>query len=130
MEPIKISPVFNDLNKPETIIKHIQEITKKTDPIPHTEILSQLLEQFEPLDFEALAFPQVEQLRLRLSELESDKESWGNKLNTGKENNPKQAEREHIEKALEKLKINQKHYLVLSIENAVKIAETNRWGLC
>ena len=52
MEAISINPEFNDLNKPETILKHIQDITKNTEPTPHTEILNQLVGQFEPLDFE------------------------------------------------------------------------------
>ncbi len=126
MEAKKINPLFDDL----VIKNHIQEITKKSEPTPHAEILTQLLEQFEPLDFETLAFPQAEKLRGRLAELEADKESWGSKASTGKENNTKQAEREQIEKALDKLKLNTKHYLVLSIENVLKIAEKNRWGLC
>lgn len=130
MEAIKLNPVFNDLNNPATLINHIKEIVKKNEPTPHTEILKQLVEQFEPLDFEALDFPQAEKLRQRLSELEADKESWGGKASTGITNNPKQAEREQLEKALDKLKINTKHYLVLSIENTLLIAEKNRWGLC
>ena len=30
----------------------------------------------------------------------------------------------------ENFKLNTKHFLVLSIENALKFAEQNRWGLC
>ena len=130
MEAIKLNPAFDDLHNSDTLINHLQELVKKDEPTPHTEILKELVEQFEPLDFEALAFPQVEKLRQRLSELEADKESWGGKASTGKENNPKQAEREQIEKALDKLKLNTKHYLVLSIENTLIVAEKNRWGLC
>lgn len=113
MEAIRLNPAFDDLNKPETLIKHIHDITKKTEPTPHAEILSQLLEQFESLDFEALAFPQVEQLRKQLEGL-----------------NPESEQAKEILKQLDKLKVNQKHYLVLSIENVLKIAEKNRWGLC
>jgi len=130
MEAIKLNPVFTDLNNSDTILKHFRHLVKKNENIPHTEILKQLVEQFEPLDFEAVAFPQVESLRQRLDELEADKESWGGKASSGKENNPKQAEREQITKALDKLKLNIKHYLVLSIENTLLIAEKNRWGLC
>ncbi|MDG1276933.1 MAG: phage/plasmid primase, P4 family [Algoriphagus sp.] len=53
---IKIDPQFEDLQKPETFINHVLELTKTTAP-PHAEILGQLLEQFEPLDFEAMANP-------------------------------------------------------------------------
>src|SRR3546814_9224586 len=46
----------NPLERPETFLNEIEELTgiKAT---PHAEILSRLLEQFEPLDFEALANP-------------------------------------------------------------------------
>ena len=39
-------------------------------------------------------------------------------------------EAKQIAKQLEKVRINQKHYLVLSIECVIKLAENNRWGLC
>ena len=89
MEAIKINPQFEDLNNPVTLLNHVQEITKIT-ATPHAEILEQLLEQFEPLDFESMA-------------------------------NPHNAEN---------FKLTNKHYTVLSIENALHVAENNRWGLC
>jgi len=56
MEALKINPQFEDLQQIETILNHVQEITE-TKATPHVEILSQLLEQFEPLDFETMANP-------------------------------------------------------------------------
>lgn len=56
MKAIKINPKFDDLQQPETLLNHVQEMTK-TKATPHAEILSQLIEQFEPLDFEAMANP-------------------------------------------------------------------------
>jgi putative DNA primase/helicase len=67
-----------------------ERLLVKSEATPHAEILHQLIEQFEPLDFEALA-------------------------------NPHNAEN---------FKLNTKHFLVLSIENALQVAEKNRWGLC
>ena len=55
-QPIKINPQFEDLQQPETLLNHVQEITQ-TKATPHAEILNQLIEQFEPLDFEAMANP-------------------------------------------------------------------------
>ena len=91
MKEIKINPQFENLQPitAKDITDHVQEITE-TKATPHAEILSQLLEQFEPLDFEAMA-------------------------------NPHNAEN---------FKLSNKHYTVLSIENALQIAENNRWGLC
>ena len=90
-----------------------QLYSQSMEVTPHAEILSELLNQLEPLDFEVLAFPQAEKLKQRLEELEADKESWGSKESTGIENNPKQTERLQLTKFLEKLKLKLKHYLVL-----------------
>jgi putative DNA primase/helicase len=96
MEAKKIIPAFDDLNNAETLKQHVLELTKVSEPTPHAEILCELLKQFEPIDFKALAFPQAGQ--------------------TTEEN--------------EKLKLTDKHRLVLSIDNILKVAEKNRWGLC
>jgi putative DNA primase/helicase len=111
---IKLNPVFDDLNNPATILNHVEELKSKSEAAtPHAEILNQLIEQFEPLDFEVLAFPQAEKLREQLKKAE-----------------PGSEQAKDIQKQLDKLKLNLKHYLVLSIENALQFAEKNRWGLC
>ena len=61
-----LNPVFDDLNNPATILNHVEELKGKSEATPHAEILHQLIEQFEPLDFEELAFPQAEKLREQL----------------------------------------------------------------
>lgn len=111
---MKLNPVFDDLNDPATIINHVHQLVKKNTLVTsHAEILQQLTEQFEPVDFELLAFPQVQKLREELEE--SPRES---------------DEANAIRKQLDKLKLNIKHYLILSIENTIHLAEKNRWGLC
>jgi len=59
--PVKIAPNFEDLTNPETLKKEVQKLKDKADKESeapaHTEILGQLLEQVEPLDFEKLANP-------------------------------------------------------------------------
>jgi len=89
MKAIQINPQLEDLDNPETFLNHIQELTKNPTT-PHSDILHQLILQFEPLDFEEMA-------------------------------NPHNAEN---------FKLNNKHYTVLSIEEIIQIAESNRWGLC
>jgi len=113
MAAVKLNPQFEDLNKPETILNHIEEIIKKKGATPHAEILQKLIKQIEKIDFEMLAFPEVEQLRAKLEKL-----------------NPETEEAKDIRKRLDKIKVNIKHYLVLSVENVLKVAENNRWGLC
>lgn len=109
----EINPSLNNLNNPETIINHVKELTKNNDVTPHAKILNRLIEQFEPLDFESLAFPQIEKLMKQLG-----KEPTGSEI------------AKEIKKQLDKLKLNQKHYLVLSIENILLLATKNNWGLC
>ena len=110
---MKLNPVFDDLNNPATILNHVEELKSKSEATPHAEILHQLIEQFEPLDFELLAFPQAEKLREQLEKAA-----------------PGSEQAKDIQKQLDKLKLNLKHYLVLSIENVLQFAEKNRWGLC
>lgn len=98
---------------PEVLLNHIRDLNQKSEPVPHDEILKRLLDQIQPIDFELLAFPESEKLRKRLAEIESNCE-----------------EAKDIYKKLDKFKINQRHYLVLSIENVISLAAKNRWGLC
>jgi putative DNA primase/helicase len=55
-----INPTF-EYNKfgigVEVIKKEAEKLLKRSDATPHVEILHQLIKQFEPLDFEALANP-------------------------------------------------------------------------
>ena len=74
----------------EDIKGEVEQLLKENKVTPHAEILKQLIEQFEVLDFEALANPH----------------------------------------SMENFRLNTKHILVLSIENALHLAEKNRWGLC
>lgn len=105
---IKLNPTFDT----EEILNHIEGL-KKTDTVSHGEILEKLLEEFEPLDFVAIAFPEVIELRKQLSELPGDSE---------------QAKR--IRKQIESIKLSLKHYLIISIENLLDFAKKHRWGLC
>ena len=117
----KLNPTFPDLDKtngsslnnPQELKQGILEIISKEDPTSHDEILIQLLEQFEPLDFYLLAFPEIEHLRAQLETIDQESDQAND-----------------IRKKLDKKKLNSKHYLVLSIENVRTVAEKNRWGLC
>ncbi|MBI9039729.1 MAG: DNA primase [Bacteroidales bacterium] len=109
----QINPQFDNLNDPLIFKRHVEEITKKPESTPHEEILTQLIDQIIPVDFEELVFPDVIKFRNQLKDLE-----------------PESEEAKGIRKRLEKIKINTKHYLVLSIVNVLKVAKRNHWGLC
>lgn len=111
---MKVNPVFDDLKDPATLLNHVEQLKGESGTAtPHAEILQKLIEQFEPLDFEVLAYPQAEKLR----------EQQGKEV-------PGSEPAKDLAKQFDRLKLNQKHYLVLSIENVLQIADTNHWGLC
>lgn len=86
---------------------------KTTFTISTDQILSTLLEQVEPIDFVALVYPESKKLLKQLSKQNSDNEHANNA----------------VEK-LSKFKINERDYVIFSIENIKKLAEKNDWGLC
>ena len=108
----QLNPNFDDLQKPETIKKHVQELTK-ADGTPHAKILQKLVEQIEPIDFKKLAFPQIQKLQEKLKKVEVGSD-----------------DSKAIQKQIDEFKLNQKHLLILSIENILQNAEKKRWGLC
>ncbi|MEC5173905.1 phage/plasmid primase, P4 family [Chryseobacterium nepalense] len=126
---MRLNPVFDDLSNPATMLKHIEELKDKSKTIPHAEILSQLIKQFEPLDFELLAFPHAEKLREQLEQLDR-KLTNPDSLNTDKSLDREREQWKDLKKQLDKLKLNIKHYLVISIENTLRFAKKNRWDLC
>lgn len=111
---MELNPQFDaSLFEPETLLNHVHALVEKEEPTPHGQLLYDLIEQIEKLDFETLAFPEAEQLRDELKKLDPESERAG-----------------QILKQLDKLKLNLKHYLVLSVENALQVAAKNRWDLC
>lgn len=127
---MKLNPEFDDLNNPETIINHLEELVNKHEVTPHGEILLKLLDQFEPIDFEYLAFPFAEKLRDGLSQLEIKLTNADGSINTDKSLDNERNKWKDIKKQLDNLKIATKHFLVLSIENTLNIAKKNKWGIC
>ena len=88
---------------------------KNNEATPHFEILNLLIDDLEKLDFVVLAFPQSEKIKKEIEKL------------TQIEDKDKVAE---LTAQLEKLKVKEKHYLILSIENLLKVAKANDFGLC
>ncbi len=126
---MKLNPTFESLS-PETITSHVEKLVKKNEALPHNEILVQLIEQIEPLDFEALAFPQIEGLRAKLTKLNELVTNPNGSLKNATEMPTEWEQIKEVQAKIDRLKLNLKHFLILSIENALKVAEKNRWGLC
>jgi len=83
------------ISDPEVIQEPINEQSNVNVPIHHNKILNELINQFERIDYQTLAFPNTDDL--------------------DEQNRPR---------------LTEKHYLVLSIENIIKVAQKNHWGLC
>lgn len=111
-----INPIFEPLKSPETFQNINPFAELEPGPILKSgEILAQLLEAVEPVNFDKLAFPQKESLIKKLKELESK----------GSEDEAK-----ILRNNISALKLNGKHFLILPVEQVLKVADENQWGLC
>lgn len=108
-----LNPVFDDTFSSDLLISSVSELISKRETISHNEILQKLIEQFEPIDFQALAYPEVEKLKNDLKTLE-----------------PNEDQVAEIRETLKKFRVTIKQYRILSIRNIITVAENNRWGLC
>lgn len=125
-----LNPEFgNPLSNPETFLNHISEIAKADEPICFNSILNELLLQITPIDYESLAFPQKEFLIAKLKLIDEFIFNADGSINT-ESLDIERDNRKEIKKQLDSLKLNNKHLLILSIENILKIAEENNWGIC
>src|SRR5690554_1761760 len=117
----EIKPNFADLQNPETIIKEVESLSSNNIK-NHGAILDELLNPFEPINFQSLAFPESIDIKKRF-----------NKLKAKQDKAPKdEANKKQIfdqPKALGKCKPKQKHYLILSIENLREVSIQNDWKI-
>jgi putative DNA primase/helicase len=117
-----IKPEFQPLQSPETF-QNINPFEESEAPGTAREILNKLLEAVGPLDFDLLAFPELEQLRKQARELQA-------KVTPEGENEADIQKLQAITKKIEKKKANERQKLIISVENILTIAESNNWGLC
>lgn len=108
-----INPQFGALDDASAIKKHVYDLAKESHQEDHVNILDHLITQIEPIDFEALVFPEVSGLREKIKVTE---------VGTNVQN--------ELRKRLSQFKVTRKHYLILSIEHVIRTAEANKWGLC
>lgn len=107
---------------------HLQRMGKKTETRSHEDILQALLESMEKVDFKNKAFPQLKDLEKRKEELfefvskQTDKESDDCKA--------KKEEMKQLTDKTNRMKLNEKHFLVISIEEIMKKANSKKLGLC
>lgn len=100
---------MTEINK-EGLINHIKSLNKQPDPKPHNEILSSLLEMVEVVDYEKIA-----------------KEGLEKKL---KDPSLSENQKDQIRDSLDSFKLNEKHFLILTIEEIINLTKRKDWGLC
>ncbi|HVI43494.1 MAG TPA: phage/plasmid primase, P4 family [Chitinophaga sp.] len=111
----------------EAIQKHAKELIKASLPLPHAEILSNLLEKIGPVDFLLIAYPQTATLRAELKEAES---KLINEDGSFKDDPALREKTKSIAGQIEKHKIRLPQYLIICIEEVLRLAKANNWGIC
>jgi putative DNA primase/helicase len=89
--------------------------------IPHDEIIASLEAKVVTIDFQEIAFPGYNKLKKKKEALEAaagDADSVNSDIY------------DKIVKQLKGMKLNYKHYIIHTIEELLKLAEKNDWGLC
>lgn len=111
---IQLTPNFTGLNDPGEIIKSIEDM-KSTDKqtVGKSEALELLLDQVEPLDFQALKYPEVERLRKQLEEVDPGSDQAGK-----------------LQRQINSLKMKRDDYVFDTIKSTLELADKNNWGLC
>jgi len=111
----------------DEIIKNVDKrITDAPSFDSHESILAKLLDEVSPIDFEGLAFPELKELRAEVGRIE--KEILANKEDAAKVTLLR-TKIEGIEKQIRRCKLSERHYLILSVEEILRLAEANKWNL-
>lgn len=106
-----INPKF-EINA-ETLVKHIEELSNTIEQLSHSEILTNLINELDFIDFKEIAFPEIKEIKEYIKSLPIGSEEY-----------------EEAKEKLNKLKLNKKHYLIIAIEHILQTAKRKKWGLC
>lgn len=106
----------DDINRLSNSIEPLQKI--------NNDILKELSDSIGQIDFMLLAFPESEDVKKQFEVLDK-------KLTTGLElSESEDKQYNDLAKKIQKYKLTKNHYLILCIEQLIKIAKANNWGLC
>ena len=101
----------------------LQSVEKTTD-----DILQELAKSIGQVDFKILAFPDIDNVKKQIEDLKPFVYNEDGSFNTKNKN--EQKEYRKLVKKLDSYKLTKNHYLILCIEQLLKIAKKNNWGLC
>lgn len=112
---------------PADIVRHCEGLLKMGEPLPHSQILDHLLTRVQPVNFLALAFPHVVHLRTELKDAEEQLRA--DNLKAPDDVAIKERIR-MLQSEVNKCKLKQAHYLIICIEEILRLAIANCWGIC
>jgi len=115
----------------EELIK--TDIAKLSENFEHLEkttddILQELSKSINKIDFQILAFTDIEDIKKQIKELEKFVYNEDGSFN--KENKTEFDNYKKLNKRLNTYKLSKNHYLIICVEQLLKIAKANNWGLC
>lgn len=116
----------NKENLKKLITDDIENLTNSIEAVQNTtdDILRELTNSIGQIDFMLLAFPESETVKKQFEILDK-------KLNSGAELTEIEEKNYNVlAKKILKYKLNKNHYLILCVEQLIKISKTNNWGLC
>ncbi|SEW27116.1 DNA primase family protein [Chitinophaga arvensicola] len=112
---------------PVGILDHSKELLKSGEALPHAQVLNNLLQKIEPVDFQLQAFPGVANLRIDLMTIE---QQLVNKDGTFKDDPAIREKIKLIQTQIDKSRPKQPQYLIICIEEILRLAKANNWGIC
>jgi putative DNA primase/helicase len=121
-----------ELNKDKLTSLINNEVTRLTDSIEPVkvktteDILQELIKNIGKIDFSLLAFPDINDVKNQIQNIKVKVYDNEGKIID------KEALKElnELERKLNSYKVSKNHYLILCIEQLLKIAKSNNWGLC
>src|SRR5690554_3665263 len=110
----------------EDLNNHIEalEVPQNTSD----DILKELSDSIKHIDFEILAFPEIADVREKIENLMPEITNPDGNFNKENEDGLKQYKK--LSKKLQSFKLTKNHYLILCVEQLLKTAKANKWGLC
>ncbi|MDO6437132.1 phage/plasmid primase, P4 family [Cyclobacterium sp. 1_MG-2023] len=107
---------------------HLKEIKKEAQTKLHKEVLKELMECLEKVNYLEKAFPKLTELNNRVKALF---DYCGNPKNKNKEDfKGKEEELKLLKAEINSMKLMEKHLLIISVNEIQKMAKRKKFGLC
>lgn len=120
----------NTDNLRKLVKNDILQLSDSIAPVHKTtdDILRDLSNSIGQIDFKLLAFPDIDEVKKQIEDLKPFVYNEDGSFN--KDNKDEFNEYNKLVKKLGSYKLSKNHYLVLCVEQLLKIAKANNWGLC